>query len=194
MAQTILDAVDYFQRLPGVADKAAQLAINTVAERGGMTLIRRSILDDIAFPKDYLTSDRIGVSKKAKPGDLEAVIKARQRATSLARFAAPGTPLGSRARVGVQVGVKRANGTTVLKNAWLTKLRNGNVGLAVRIKPGQTFANRNDPITSWLVPGKVALLYGPSVDQVFRDVSEQSAAPIGRMVNDEFLRQFARLA
>lgn len=194
MAQTILDAVDFFQRLPGVADKAAQLAINTVADRGGMTLIRRSILDEIAFPKDYLTKDRIGVTKKAQPGNLEAVITARQRATSLARFAAPGTPLGSRARVGVQVGVKRANGTTVLKNAWLTKLRNGNVGLAVRIKTGETFGNRNDPITQWLVPGKVALLYGPSVDQVFRDVSEKSAAPIGRMVNDEFLRQFARLA
>lgn len=194
MAQTILDAVDYFQRLPGVADKAAQLAINTVAERGGMTLIRRSILDDIAFPKNYLTGDRIGVSKKAKPDDLEAVIKARQRATSLARFADPGTPLGSRARVGVRVQVKHSNGATTLKNAWLTKLRNGNVGLAVRIKPGQAFANRTDAITSWLVPGRVALLYGPSVDQVFREVSEKSAAPIGRMVKDEFLRQFARLA
>lgn len=159
-----------------------------------MTLIRRSILDDIAFPKDYLTSDRIGVSKKAKPGDLEAVIKARQRATSLARFAAPGTPLGSRARIGVKVHVKAANGSTLLKNAWLTKLRNGNVGLAVRIKPGQAFAGRHDPITNWLVPGRVALLYGPSVDQVFREVSEKTAAPIGRMVNNEFLRQFARLA
>lgn len=194
MAQTILDAVGYFQRLPGVADKAAQLAINTVAERGGMTLIRRSILDDIAFPKDYLTPDRIGVSKKATPGDLEAVIKARQRATSLARFADSGTPLGSRARIGVNVRVKSANGTTTLKNAWLTKLRNGNIGLAVRIKPGQSFHNRAEAITNWLVPGRVALLYGPSVDQVFREVSEKSAAPIGRMVNDEFLRQFARLA
>jgi hypothetical protein len=194
MAHTILDAVDYFQRLPGVADKAAQLAINTVAERGGMTLIRRSILDDIAFPKDYLTPERIGVSKKAKPGDLEAVIKARQRATSLARFAAPGTPLGSRARIGVTVHVKNAKGATLLRQSWLTKLRNGNVGLAVRLKSGEAFGNRHDTITNWLVPGKVALLYGPSVDQVFRDVSEKSAAPIGRLVNDEFLRQFARLA
>ena len=193
MAQTILDAVGYFQRLPGVAEKAAQLAINTVAERGGMTLIRRSILDDIAFPKDYLTKDRIGVTKKARPDDLEAVITARQRPTSLARFADPGTPLGSRARIGVKVQVKNANGSTLLKQAWLTKLRNGNVGLAVRIKPGQTFAGRHDPITQWLVPGRVALLYGPSVDQVFRDVSEKSAAPIGRMVMDEFNRQFARL-
>jgi bifunctional N-acetylglucosamine-1-phosphate-uridyltransferase/glucosamine-1-phosphate-acetyltransferase GlmU-like protein len=168
MAISILDAADLIQRLPGAADMAAQLAINTVADRGGMTLIRRSILDEIAFPKDYLTRDRIGVTKKARPGDLEAVITARQRATSLARFAAPGTSLGSRARIGVQVGVKRANGTTTLKNAWLTKLRNGNVGLAVRIKPGQSFKNR--------------------------DVSEKSAAPIGRMVLDEFNRQFARLA
>jgi hypothetical protein len=194
MANSILDAVGFFQRLPDVADKAAQLAINTVATRGGMTLVRRSILDEIAFPKNYLTDDRIGVTKKAKPGDLEAVITARDRATSLARFAAPGTPLGSRARVGVQVHVKNSNGATTLKQAWLTKLRNGNVGLAVRLKPGQALSNRYKGVTAWLVPDKVALLYGPSVDQVFRDVSEKSAAPVGRMVNEEFLRQFLRLS
>ena len=192
MADSILDAAEFFQRLPNVADKAAQLAINTVAQRGGLTLIRRSILDEIAFPKDYLTDDRLGVKKKATAGNLEAVIAARERPTSLARFAAPGTALGSRARIGVKVAVKRGNGTT-LKQAWLVNLKNGNVGLAVRLKPGQSLSNRYKAVTAWLVRDKVALLYGPSVDQVFREVSVKAAAPVARMVHDEFLRQFARL-
>jgi len=192
VADSILDAAEFFQRLPNVADKAAQLAINTVAQRGGLTLIRRSILDEIAFPKDYLTDDRLGVKKKATAGNLEAVIAARERPTSLARFAAPGTALGSRARIGVKVAVKRGNGTT-LKQAWLVNLKNGNVGLAVRLKPGQSLSNRYKAVTAWLVRDKVALLYGPSVDQVFREVSVKAAAPVARMVHDEFLRQFARL-
>lgn len=155
-----------------------------------MTLIRRSILDDVAFPKDYLTDDRIGLRKKARPGDLEAVISARHRPTSLARFAAPGTSLGSRARIGVKVRVKPGK-TVVLRQSWLVTLRNGNIGLAVRVKPGETFAGRNET-PNWLVPGRVALLYGPSIDQVFRDVSQETAEPIGRMVLQEYFRQFAR--
>ena len=157
-------------------------------------MIRRSILSDVAFPKNYLTDDRIGVTKKATQGDLEAVITSRERPTSLARFAAPGTALGSRARIGVRVQVKTSRGATTLKQAWLTNLKNGNVGLAVRLKPGQSLSNRYKAVTAWLVPDKVALLYGPSVDQVFREVSEKTAPPIARMVTEEFLRQFARLA
>lgn len=167
------------------------MSINTVANRGGMKLIRSSILDEIAFPKDYLTGDRLKVKQNAKPGNLEAVIAARQRPTSLARFAAS-TSLGSRARIGVRVRLKKSGGETVLKQAWLTRLRNGNIGLAVRVKSAK-LAGKYDAIKTWLVPDKVALLYGPSVDQVFRDVSHTQAAPIGRMVTEEFFRQFTRL-
>jgi hypothetical protein len=193
MADSLLDAVDFFKRLPGVAEQAAQLSINSVATRAGMTLIRRSILDEIAFPKDYLSGDRLAVAQKARPGDLEAVIRARQRPTSLARFAAPGTALGSRARIGVRVGVRKGRGRT-MRNAWLVRLNNGNIGLALRLKPGERLDNKNEPHRYWLVPNRVALLYGPSVDQVFRHVSEDVAAPIGNMVAEEFFRQFARLA
>jgi hypothetical protein len=193
MANSLIDAVDYFQRLPGVAEKAAQLAINTVANRSGLTMIRRDILNEVAFPRDYLTPDRLRVSQKAVPGNLEAVITARQRPTSLARFATSGTSLGSRAKIGVQVQVKRGT-TSTLKTAWLVRLRNGNTGLAIRLKPGMSIGNRNEAVKSWLVQGKVALLYGPSVDQVFRDVSEKTAAPIARMATDEFFRQFHRLS
>lgn len=192
MAQTILDVADFFKRLPAEADRAAQLAINTVANRSGLKMARDEILNQIAFPKDYLTGDRLAVKQNAKPGNLEAIIAARYRPTSLARFAPPGTNLGSRAKIGVRVQVKRGTSVT-LKQAWLTRLNNGNIGLAVRLKPGQTIGNKTSEVRAWLVPGKVALLYGPSVDQVFREVSLKIAAPLGRKVSEEFFRQFTRL-
>lgn len=191
MANSILDAVEFFERLPVETTKAAQLAINTVSNRGGLTLIRRSILDEIAFPRDYLTGDRLKVAQNATSANLESIIAARHRPTSLARFAASGTSIGSRARIGVRVTVKKGN-TQMLKQSWLVRLNNGNIGLAVRVKPGEDIGNRNDPVRVWLSPG-VALLYGPSVDQVFRDVAEKVAPPISVMVQREFLRQFARL-
>lgn len=155
-------------------------------------MIRSEILNAIAFPKDYLTTDRLSVKQNARPGNLEAVIAARHRPTSLARFADQGTSLGSRAKIGVRVQVKRGT-SAYMKTAWLTRLNNGNIGLAVRLKPGQTIGNKTGQVRAWLVPDKVALLYGPSVDQVFRDVSVKTAAPIGRMVSEEFFRQFTRL-
>lgn len=194
MAISLLDAIEGIARIPEVTDKAASLAINTVANRSGLTLLRKSILDDIAFPRDYLTNDRFGVRSNATPQNLESRITARHRPTSLARFAQPGTPLGSRARVGVRVQVSKKKGAKNFgKWAWLTPLANGNIGLALALRPGEKVDNRyGEP--AWLVPGRVALLYGPSVDQVFRHVSEDEAPKIGRMVNDEFNRQFARLA
>lgn len=191
MANSILDAVEFFTRLPNETGKAAQMAINQVANRGGLKMARTQILNEFAFPRDYLTGDRLRVTQTAKPNDLEAVIGARERPTSLARFAASGTSLGSRAKVGVRVQVKRGQ-TVTLKQSWLVRLNNGNIGLAVRLKPGQTIDNKIGT-TRWLVPDRVALLYGPSVDQVFRDVSEKIAEPVGRMVSEEFLRQFERL-
>lgn len=196
MADSLLDLIGFYQRLPDVTEQAAQLAINSTASRGGMTLIRRSILDEIAFPKDYLQGDRLQVKQKANKTNLEAVIAARERPTSLARFAS-GQSLGSRARIGVRVTVRRGS-TQVLRNAWLVRLNGGqggqNIGLAVRLKPGESLNNKNKPHRNWLVPDKVALLYGPSVDQVFSHVRVDVSPAIGNMVAEEFLRQFARLS
>ena len=199
MADSLLDAIEFFQRLPQQADTAARLAINQTAQRGGLSLIRSTILDEIAFPKDYLKGDRLGVTQLAKSNDLQAVITARQRPTSLARFA-PGQAVGSKARLGVRVTVGKGK-TSVLRSAWLVRLPKGeaksadsfNIGLAVRVKPGESVKGKKSDHQSWLVPGKVALLYGPSVDQIFREVSADVAKPIGELVTQEFLRQFVRL-
>jgi hypothetical protein len=191
MSDSLLDVIDFFKRLPKETDKAASLAINQVVQRGGMSLIRSDILSQIAFPQDYLTDDRLRITKYAKTADLEAVISARHRPTSLARFA-QGQALGSRARIGVKVTVKRGR-TEHLRQSWLVRLKNGNIGLAVRVKPGETFGNKNIQPTVWLVPDRIALLYGPSVDQVFDTTRDRVSTPIGNMVQAEFLRQFHRL-
>lgn len=194
MTDSLLDIADYISGLPDVAEKAAQLSINQVAQRGGLSLIKNDILEHIRFPRDYLNSDRIGVTKKATKGDLEAVIGARERPTSLARFASPGTPIGSHLKTGVSVQVAAKGGSSQMKGAWLVRLKNGNIGLAMRLTNGQPFSNKNQPVNSWLVPGSVALLYGPSVDQVFRTTSERAAEPVGTMVAAEFFRQLERLS
>lgn len=199
MADSILDAISYFQRLPEVSAKAAVLAINQVAQRGALPLIRSDIMEEVAFPKDYLTDDRLGITKFASSSNLEATITARHRPTSLARFA-PGQQIGSQRKIGVVVRVGKG-GSRVMRNAWLVRLARGepgsqdgfNVGLAIRLKPGETVQNKRDQRIAWLVPNQVALLYGPSVDQVFQEVSGKVADPVGDMLSTEFLRQFTRL-
>jgi hypothetical protein len=92
--------------------------------------------------------------------------------------------------------------TTYLKNAFLVKLNKGasfsedhyNLGLAVRLSAGEALANKRTQHKSWLVPGRVALLYGPSVDQVFAEVADKVAPTIGDLVAAEFHRNFARLS
>lgn len=193
---------EFFKKMPALTAKSARLAINQVAQRGALKLARDSVMDEIAFPKDYLNADRLGVTQLATEARLEAVITGRKRATSLARFAAPGTPLGTALQSGVRVRVKTAGGGEVLRRAWLVRLRRGasltednyNVGLAVRIGNGDKVAGKYSAHKSWLVPGQVALLYAPSVDQVFRSVADDISPRVGDMTADEFLRQFTRLS
>ncbi len=194
------DALQYFKTFPQQASRAAALAINQTLQRQGLKLIQHDMYEQVGFPRGYLNGDRLGVSQLASAGNLEGVIRARKRATSLARFAQPGTPVGSKAQTGITVRVRNGN-STYLRGAWLVRLKKGasktednfNIGLAVRVKQGDRIAGKSSEHRSWLVPGRVALLYGPSVDQVFRDVAEDTGPEILKMVSTEFLRQLNRL-
>ena len=196
-----LELRDYLKRLPEITELAMQMAINTVSSRTGMSLIKKNMLNEIAFPSGYLNADRLRVTKRATRSNLEAVITGRKRATSLARFVTSGTVVNSRRREGVSVRVKRGK-TTYLKNAFLVRLKKGaslsednyNIGLAVRLSAGEVLANKNTQHKSWLVPQKVALLYGPSVDQVFAEVAEKVGPKIADLVATEFFRNFERLS
>lgn len=174
---------------------AAVRAINTSADRG-RTQAARAIRDEVNLPATYLnpSAKRLYVSKRAQRNDLEARIRARTRATSLARFVT-GTTRINKAGVRVEVAPGRAR---FLKRAFLVRLPAGrasvdtksNLGLAVRLRPGESLRNKTD--VRRLDKG-LYLLYGPSVDQVFKardgsGVAEDIAPGIGQFLEGEFIR------
>lgn len=177
---------DYFKEFPDIANKAAALAINDVAGGTGLTMLRNDMYSQVNFRKGYLDRSRLGLIKSATPSNLEAVIKGRDRPTSLAQFV-QGTPArGSKITVMVKPGRSK-----VLSSAWLVELEGGNMGLAVRLKPGQRL-NKTSPGVQ-LRPN-VYLLYGPSVDQILGSVADDNSAKLATMIEREFVRQFVRLS
>lgn len=186
------DLSQFFTAMPEVTSKAVSLAMNDVSERKAVPAIRRETESQVAFPKGYLDSpDRLGVTKRASPNNLEVVITARDRPTSLARFAPGQTPENTRGKP-LYVQVKRGR-TVRLNKAFMVRLKNGNIGLAVRLKPGESLRNKTD-MKAVALANNVYLLYGPSVDQVFRTVADSAAPEIGTQIGNEFYRQFARLS
>jgi hypothetical protein len=159
--------------------------------------IRKEAAAEINFPTGYLNEERLSFRQKATATRLEAVVTARDRATSLARFAPGFSPSNSRNQT-VVVRVKRGGKSIRLsKRAFVTRLNNGNIGLAVRLKPGETLRNseRAVLVKAWSgVRGNVYLLYGPSVDQVVKMIAVDSLPQAGEAISKEFIRQFQRLA
>ena len=195
MTQIVVNGLAEIQRyidlLPDRAARAAALAINQTADRGGLKTIRDDMREEIAFPAGYLEDrKRLGVTRRAKPEDLEAVITGRTRPTSLARFVKGGGKKPS-------IRVNPAS-TKTLSRAFLVKLRAGqgpvdeafNIGLAIRLKEGEKIDNKR--VMAPFARG-LYLLYGPSVDQVFRTVAASASPEIAGMLVEEFKRQFARL-
>ncbi len=166
--------------------KCAKLAINKAADFARAEGARR-MGRQVLFPPGYLTpsQERFYVAKYAQSGEDDAVVFARHRATSLARFA---TPLGS--RQGVIINIK-PGGAKAMKRAFLMRLKSGqadtkgNMGLAVRTEPGvKPFAAHK--------PKEIAeglwLLYGPSVSQVFKTVRTDLEPEVMRKMREEFVR------
>lgn len=176
--------------LPREIKTAASRAINRTADRGRTSAARR-ILQQVALPASYLnpSQGRLTVSKKASADDLEAVITGRQRPTSLARFARGGAAAG-KAGITVEVAPGFAK---FMRRAFLIRLRSGaevdskapNIGLAVRLKPGETVENKRQMVR---LKGNLWLLYGPAVDQVFSTVREDIAPETLDFLGAEFLR------
>lgn len=188
---------DFLDAAPEVTRKAAALAMNDITGGKGLTRYKKSIRSQVAFPGGYLEeADKFGQTGFATPGRLETRISARQRATSLARFAS-----GIVGSEGVTVRVK-AGRSVRLKRAFMVRLRAGsslddsnfNLGLAVRIKPGQTIRGKRDTSRMVRLAKDVFLLYGPSVDQVFRNVAETDTPAVLDEMGQEFYRQFVRLS
>lgn len=191
---------DYLERSPARAREAARLSINDVAGGSGLKLLRDAVQDEAAFPARYVDKSKLYLARKAYNNRLEAVIAARTRPTSLARFAVPGqTPLSTRREKGVRVQVHHG-ATRRMSSAFLVRLRAGNqvsdeaynLGLAIRLKPGERIINKRQQSAVQL-DHNLYLLYGPSVDQVFREIASEQSPAILDKVESEFYRQFVRL-
>jgi len=171
----------------------ARMAINRAAERARAQAARR-MREQVAFPASYLTGQdaRLYIKQKAVGDNLEAVITGRFRPTSLARFARENSASAARAKGGLTVEVK-PGAAQFLRGAFFVKLRAGrertdtkfNLGVAIRLKPGQR--PRNTRAAAQL-DHNVWLLYGPSVNQVFRTVREDIGPEVQDFLTAEFLR------
>lgn len=202
-AVNLLDITDFMETRPAKAREAARMAINDTTARQAMPRFRAAMREEVNFPTGYLEDkDRFAQTKKATDTDLTAVVTARQRPTSLARFAVGGTNFeGARRRGAVNVRVNKGGGAQRIGGAFFVKLRRGrdtsdgfNVGLALRLKPGQTLRGRKKGASGVMLAPDLYLLQGPSVDQVFRDVSVSESPKVADQLVKEFTRQWIRLS
>lgn len=160
----------------------ARQAINRTLDRT-RTSSDREMRQQVAFPARYL-STRLTVKRRPSGSSLAGVISGRDRPTSLARFASSRNVAASRKRGSVDVTVAPGQ-TRNMRGAFLMQLRNGNIGLALRLKDGETIRGKRKVVK---VGKGLYLLYGPSVDQVFQGVSEDQVPGAAAFLEAEFLR------
>lgn len=189
----------YLSEAPERANKALRFALNGAAlfaAREG----KKEIMRQLNFKSAYLGSPsspeaRLRIGQKAVAGNLQAVVVAKHRATSMARFSNSPVIFGKRSSP-IRVAVKRG-ATKQLRRAFFIKLKRGNsisadnynLGIAMRLKPGEQVNNKT---TQPYKKGRYAVLYGPSVEQAFNTVSADISDDVLNYAEREFLRQYAR--
>lgn len=191
-----LEQLKDIETIPARIALAAQRAVNKTLDRARAGAAREA-RREVNFPARYLSGDRLRVAKRASGRDLEGIVRARTRPTSLARFVISG---GLGRRGGVAVAVK-PGGARAIPRAFLIKLRAGtaaldtksNLGLAIRLRPGETLKNKRDKIR---LSRNLYLLFGPSVSQVLLHETQGRQAgvfvdiepEIADFLEQEFLR------
>lgn len=195
----VKDLKKYVQASPDRARKASKAAVNG-AVRFGYAESSRAIRKQVNLPQDYIGSaaqgNRLKIVQFATDSNLSAKISARQRPVSLARYAADRS-LAQRGGVTVQV---KPGSSRFIKSAFLIRLKAGksisednfNIGLAIRLKPGQTVFNKKNLQQYGKSDASLYLVYGPSVDQVFQTVRFDVSDTIADYLTAEWLRQYGR--
>lgn len=179
-----LSGLGALEDIPAAVLKAARMAVNATTRRA-VPASARSMERQVKFPRGYLTGQagRLVVGKFASEKDLEGSVIGRDRPTSLARFvvggARPpgqGAPRGGGLTVEVKPGIAKR-----MPGAFIMKLRNNNLGLAVRSKTPPSMGAKK-------ISNGLYLLYGPSVDQVFNKTREMVAGDLEKFMAREFDR------
>lgn len=175
-----LSSLEDIENLDESILRNARNAINKTLDRV-RTASDRQIREELAFPARYLQS-RLTVSQRASGASLQGKISGRDRPTSLARFVTNRNQAPGKAGVNVRVS---ASATKRMNRAFLMKLKNGNLGLAVRLKQGERLANKKNIVK---VGAGLYLLYGPSVDQAFSEIIPDQEDNATEYLEREFLR------
>lgn len=183
----IKDIADIRAHLPGVERAVARAVRDTT--NFAFKDAKKEMQKQVAWPKGYLNEQRFSKSVHGRGSAVQGKISARFRATSLARFATSRSSLfsgkGPKARARELSVTVKPGRTKVVQRGFLMKLRNGNIGLAVALLPGQRETGRYEWKTK---DGRtIRMLYGPSVDQVFRSVSKEDSRKYARHMNDRFV-------
>ena len=187
---------EVLEALGAAVEPAAALALNEAA-RYGRRLGSEQIRREVNLKAGYIDAGRLQVTRRADASNLEAVITARDRPTSLARFG-QGSPRFGAQRVAPRVRVKASGGSSTLKRGFYLRLRRGNsvvssenanIGLAIRLKEGERVENKSQMAS---IGDGMYLLYAPSVGQVFRGVSERIAEDVGIQAANRFAHHIGR--
>lgn len=180
---------DITKLLPNIS-RLVSTAVRSTTTRG-YEISRKEILRRISFPKGYLEGrssrgKRFDKSVKGTGENTEGLIAGRFAPTSLARFVTNRAALtgGRGALLGKLTVMVTPGSRKKMKRAMLLNLKNGNVGVATILKPGE-----GDGKHEWTAPNgtRFRFLYGPSIDQVFRIVAEQKSDEIGAFMATKFL-------
>ena len=179
-----LSSLEDIDNLPEQILLKARQAINAAADRA-KTQAPKQIRSEPNFPARYL-SDRLTVRQRASGTSLQAVISGRDRPTSLARFSSSKNIEASRKNG--YVDVKVGNSTKRITGGFLIKLRNDNIGLAIRLKPGESIKGKRTAAKQMAT--NLYLLYGVSVDQAFNTVIDKTtlSQDTADFLEKEFLR------
>lgn len=179
----VLQGVNSFDEIEKLDPKIANVLRQAVNETTQEARRRaaRSMEKQINFPRGYLTgqANRLGIAKYATKADLTAIIRGRDRPTSLARFVTGSPKVGQK---GVSVTVDPGK-SELMPSAFLIKLRNNNIGLAFRTKDGRRPSRGAKQLGRGLW-----LLYGPSVTQVFDETRDDLKPELEELLRDKFDR------
>lgn len=190
----VVEGIDLEGEVPQTVRRAAMRAVNYATARA-RTSASKAIRRDVALPARYLSGaeGRLQITERAKLSSLESNIVGRRRPTSLARYSR-GSVLSQdkqRRSKGVKVTVKPGV-AKFIRRGFLIKLRGAggelnNIGLAVRTDGG--------PPRGAFKPKKLSenlyLLYGLSVDVLFRRAVDPISPDILNNLQNEFARQLS---
>lgn len=192
------DFAQDFADFPQQAAKAAQIAVNYAADRfarKSSNAIKESLR--IESKSLYNASDqkksRIKV-RKAGAGETTAVVSASSEPYLLSKFAT-NAPKGRSVRgISPAVMVKPSN-LQKMESSFYVRAKNGQLLIALRLKPGESVRNRTSGRTYPLRKGdpSAVVLYGPSIDQAFETQSRQFLDSVEEDMRAEYQRQFRRL-